>query len=71
MALTQMLLCLTHLSLSEKSYKTDAKEVSYEALYEAPLTRKTRLYLQYLSILMVILLSASSKVQKPGKAFSP
>ena len=35
--------CFTHLSLRAKSYKTDAKEVSYEALYEAPLTRKTRL----------------------------
>ena len=35
---------MTHLSLGAKSYKTDAKEVSYEASYEAPLTRKTRLY---------------------------
>ena len=31
--------------LSERgeSYKTNANKVSYEALYEAPLTRKTRL----------------------------
>jgi hypothetical protein len=31
-------------TLSErKVIKTDAKEVSYQALYKAPLTRKTRL----------------------------
>ena len=35
--------CLTHLSMRTKSYKTDAKQVLHEALYEAPLTRKTRL----------------------------
>ena len=35
---------LTSLSLRAKSYKTDAKKVSYKASYEAPLTRKTRLY---------------------------
>ena len=34
---------MTHLSLRAKSYKTDEKEVSYEASYEALLTRKTRL----------------------------
>ena len=37
------LVCLTQLSLRAKSYKTDAKEVSYEASYVAPLNRKTRL----------------------------
>ena len=34
---------MTHLTLRVKSNKTDAKEVSYEASYMAPLTRKTRL----------------------------
>ena len=36
---------MTLLSERGKSNKTNAKEVSYEASYEAPLTRKTRLYL--------------------------
>ena len=36
---------LTHLSLRAKSYKTDTKEVSNEASYKAPLTRKTKLRL--------------------------
>ena len=35
--------CLTLLSERDESYKTNANEVSYEASYEAPLTRKTRL----------------------------
>ena len=35
---------MTLLSESGESNKTNAKEVSYEALYEVPLTRKTRLY---------------------------
>ena len=35
--------CLTLLSKRGESNKTNAKEVSYEASYEAPLTRKTRL----------------------------
>ena len=35
--------CLTHLTQRVESNKTDAKEVSYEASYETPLARKTRL----------------------------
>ena len=35
--------CMALLSERGESNKTDAKEVSYEALHEAPLTRKTRL----------------------------
>ena len=34
---------LTLLSEKGESYKTNANEVSYEASYKAPLTRKTRL----------------------------
>ena len=34
---------MTLLSERGESNKTDAKEVSYEASYEAPLSRKTRL----------------------------
>ena len=34
---------MTHLTLRVKSNNTDAKEVSYEASYMAPLTRNTRL----------------------------
>ena len=34
---------MTHFTLRVKSYKTDAKEVSYESSYDASLTRKTRL----------------------------
>ena len=34
---------MTHLFLRAKSNKTDANEASYEASYEALLTRKTRL----------------------------
>ena len=36
--------CLTLLSERGDSYKTDANKIWYEALYKAPLTRKTRLY---------------------------
>ena len=35
--------CMTLLSERGESNKTYAKEVSYEASYEAPLTRKSRL----------------------------
>ena len=35
---------MTLLSEKGESNKTYAKKISYEALYEAPLTRKTRLY---------------------------
>ena len=38
---------MTHLSLRAKSNKTDGNEALYEASYEAPLTRKTRLKLPY------------------------
>ena len=38
--------CLTLLSERGESNKTNANKVSYKALYEAPLTRKTRLKLQ-------------------------
>ena len=45
--------CLTHLSLRAKSYKTDAKEVLYEALYEAPLERLE--FNRYLYIFLLLL----------------
>ena len=35
--------CMTLLSERGESNKTNANEVSYEASYEAPLTRKTRI----------------------------
>ena len=38
--------CLTLLSESGESSKTNANDVSYKALYEASLTRKTKLKLQ-------------------------
>ena len=38
---------MTMLSERGESNKTDAKEVLYEASYEAPLTRKTRLNMDF------------------------
>ena len=38
LTLRLLLFCLSHLSLRAKSDKTDAKEVSYEASCEAPMT---------------------------------
>ena len=42
--------CLTHLSLRAKSYKTDTKQVSYEASYGAQLPIKTRLQMTSLIV---------------------